>query len=220
MPSLQGPVHRPKGAMLLPMSTELIVVRHGETLYNTRNQYQGHSDSPLTADGEAQARALAPRIHALGTATALYCSDLKRARRTAELIALPGHHRVTPDPLLRERGYGIFEGRSRDEVQQAMPAGDIDYAPPGGESQRQLLRRVTGAFDAIATRHSGERVVVVSHGGVLIAFAKHVLGLPPAAPRRFHIHNTSLSVFERDDARAWSVYTLGDLAHLEASVGG
>lgn len=199
------------------MGTELIVVRHGETIYNTRNLYQGHSDSPLTADGEAQARALAPRIRALCTATALYCSDLHRARRTAELIAVPSHHQVTPDPQLRERGYGIYEGRSRDEVQQAIPAADADYAPPGGESQHQLLDRVAAAFDAIAARHPGERVVAVSHGGVLIAFAKHVLGLPQTAPRRFHIHNTSLSVFERDDTGEWNVRTLGDLAHLEGS---
>lgn len=197
------------------MATQLIVVRHGETIYNTRNVYQGHSDSPLTADGEAQARALAPRIGTLGTAKALYCSDLLRAQRTAELIASPGHHEITAEPRLRERGYGIFEGRSRDEVQQAIPAGDIDFAPPGGESQRQLIHRVAEAFDSIAVRHPGERVVAVSHGGVLIAFAKQVLGLPQTAPRRFHIHNTSLSVFERDDAGEWNVYTLGDLAHLE-----
>lgn len=198
------------------MGTQLIVVRHGETIYNTRNLYQGHSDSPLTADGEAQARALAPRIRALCTAPALYCSDLLRARRTAELIAMAGHHEVTAEARLRERGYGVFEGRSRDEVQQAIPTGDIDYAPPGGESQRQLHRRVVAAFDAIASRHLGERVVAVSHGGVLIAFAKHVLGLPQEVPRRFHIHNTSLSIFERNDAGEWSVRTLGDLAHLEA----
>ena len=197
------------------MVTELIVVRHGETIYNTRNLYQGHSDSPLTADGEAQARALAPRIRALCTTRALYCSDLLRAQRTAELIATAGHHDVTAEPRLRERGYGVFEGKSRNEVQQAIPTGDIDYAPPGGESQRQLHHRVVAAFDAIASRHRGERVVAVSHGGVLIAFAKHVLGLPQGAPRRFHIHNTSLSVFEREDAGEWSARTLGDLAHLE-----
>ena len=197
------------------MVTELIVVRHGETIYNTRNVYQGHSDSPLTADGEAQARALAPRIRALCTAPALYCSDLLRARRTAELIATAGHHEVTVEPRLRERGYGVLEGRSRDEVQQAVPMGDVDFAPPGGESQRQLHHRVVAAFDAIASRHAGARIVAVSHGGVLIAFAKHVLGLPQEARRRFHIHNTSLSVFQRDDAGQWNVRTLGDLAHLE-----
>ena len=201
------------------MVTELIVVRHGETIYNTRNLCQGHSDSPLTADGEAQARALAPRIRALCTASALYCSDLKRAQRTAELIAVPGHHHIASEPRLRELGYGIYEGRSHDEVRQAIPADDIDFAPSGGESKRQLLHRVVTAFDAIAARHPGERVVAVSHGGVLIAFAKHVLGLPQEVPRRFHIHNTSLSVFERGRARGraeeWSVRTLGDVGHLE-----
>lgn len=202
------------------MTTELIVVRHGETVFNARGIYQGQADSPLTATGEAQARALAPRIRGLGSCPALYCSDLARARRTAELIHTPGHHEVTPEPALRERAYGDFEGRPVDEVRAAIPPGDPDYAAPGGgESQRELHERVVAAFDAIAARHPGERVVAVSHGGVLIAFARYALGLPLTASRRFHIHNTSLSFFRRDDG-GWSVRTLGDLAHLEAGFAG
>ena len=63
--------------------TELAVVRHGQTEFNVRGLYQGHTDSPLTDEGVAQARLLAPRLHSLGCSPTIYCSDLGRARHTA-----------------------------------------------------------------------------------------------------------------------------------------
>ena len=204
------------------MNTELAVVRHGETEFNRRGLYQGHADSPLTEVGQAQARRLAPRIRSLQCSPTIYCSDLGRARRTAELLFDPDVHRIVEQPDLRERSYGIFEGLSRPEIAQRHPvawaasmSGDPSYAPPEGESPNQLLERIVAAFEAIAARHSGGRVVVVTHGGVLTAFARHVLGVPAAAPRRFDIGNTSLSLFYRDAERGWMVRSLGDVAHLE-----
>ena len=204
------------------MNTELAVVRHGETEFNRRGLYQGHADSPLTEIGEAQARRLAPRIRSLQCSATIYCSDLGRARRTAELLFDPDRHRIVEQPDLRERSYGIFEGLSRSEIAERHPvawaastSGDPSYAPPKGESPNELLERIVAAFEAIAARHSGGRVVVVTHGGVLTAFARHVLGVPAAAPRRFDIGNTSLSLFYRDAERGWMVRSLGDVSHLE-----
>ena len=59
-------------------------------------------------------------------------------------------------------------------------------------------------------------MIVVTHGGVVTAFARYVLGVPAAAPRRFDIGNTSLSLFYRDDERGWMTRFLGDVAHLES----
>ena len=204
------------------MNTELAVVRHGETEFNRRGLYQGHADSALTEVGQAQARRLVPRIRSLHCSATIYCSDLGRARRTAELLSDPAVHRIVEQSDLRERSYGIFEGLSRPEIAQRYPvawaastSGDPSYAPPEGESQDELLERIVGAFRAIAARHCGERVVVVTHGGVLTAFARHVLGVPAAAPRRFDIGNASLSLFYRDTERGWMVRSLGDVSHLE-----
>ena len=204
------------------MNTELAVVRHGETEFNRRGLYQGHADSPLTEIGEAQARRLAPRIRSLQCSATIYCSDLGRARRTAELMSDPDVHRIVKDPGLRERCYGVFEGLSRPEIAERYPvawaastSGDPSVAPPEGESPNALLERIVGAFKVIAARHCGERVVVVTHGGVLTAFAKHVLGVPADAPRRFDIDNASLSLFYRDTERGWMVRSLGDVSHLE-----
>lgn len=204
------------------MTTELITVRHGETCFNRRGIWQGQTDSALTANGEAQARALMPRIGALASCATVYSSDLGRARRTAALIADTERHVLALEPGLRERDFGVFQGLARDEIARRYPdawtahnAGDPDSAPPGGESLRQLCRRVVAAFHRIAARHPGERIVAVSHGGVLSTFAKHVLGLPLGAPRRFHIANTSISVFHLDATGRWMLRSLGDTAHLQ-----
>ena len=205
------------------MTTELAVVRHGETQFNRRGLYQGHADSPLTMIGESQARLLAPRLGALDCSSTIYCSDLGRARRTAELLARPAVHRICEDSNLRERGYGVFEGRSRAEIAERYPdawaasrGANPAYTPPGGETPSAFNRRVVAAFDGIACSQPGERVIVVTHGGVVTAFARHVLGVPPAAPRRFDIANTSLSLFYLDAERGWMARFLGDVSHLEA----
>ena len=203
------------------MTTELALVRHGQTTFNRLGLYQGHADSPLTETGEAQARRLAPRLRALNCSPTIYCSDLGRARRTAELLADPAFHRIREDADLRERSYGVFEGLSRAEIARRYPdawaastSGEAHYAPPGGESSSQLVERIGTTFAKIAARHPDERVVVVTHGGVLTTFAKRVLGVPADAPRRFDIQNGSLSLFYLDSERGWMVSFLGDVAHL------
>lgn len=202
------------------MPTELAVVRHGQTEYNRRGLYQGHADSPLTAAGEVQARLLAPRLGSLDCTATIYCSDLGRARRTADML-VDGHHRIREDPALRERCYGVFEGLSRAQIDERYPdartasgAANPDYTPPGGETPSEFEARVIRAFDRIASDHAGERAMVVTHGGVVTAFARYVLGVPANAPRRFDIGNTSLSLFYRDE-RGWMARVLGDVSHLE-----
>ncbi len=139
-----------------------------------------------------------------------------------ELLSDPDVHRIVEEPGLRERCYGVFEGLSRPEIAKRYPvawaastSGDQSYAPPEGESPNELLERIVDAFKGIAARHCGERVVVVTHGGVLTAFAKHVLGVPADATRRFDFGNSSLSLFYRDTERGWMVRSLGDVSHLE-----
>ena len=204
------------------MTTELAVVRHGQTEFNVRGLYQGHIDSPLTDAGVAQARLLAPRLQSLGCSPTIYCSDLGRAQRTAELLAAPGSH-IREDAGLRERRLGAFEGLSRAEITERYPDARTsngtavpDYTPLGGETLGELAERIVNALNRIAGNHVGERVIVVTHGGAVTAFARHVLGVPQDAPRRFEIGNASLSLFHRNDERVWMARFLGDVSHLES----
>ena len=202
-------------------TSQILLVRHGQTEFNTRGIYQGQIDSPLTQQGIDQAQALAPRVHAMHSCPTLYSSDLGRAQHTAQLIADPQHHVLAEEPGLRERDYGIFQGLIKTEIHKLHPAewtrhrsGDPNYVVPGGESQQQLLERVVATIGTIAESHPGELVIAVTHGGALATFAKHVLGLPVNAPRRFDMGNTSISLFTHNDSGHWIVRFFGDLAHL------
>jgi probable phosphoglycerate mutase len=81
---------------------------------------------------------------------------------------------------------------------------------PGGESKHQLLARTTAFFDDIAGRHAEQKVLVVSHGGVLNVWTKHVLRLPLETPRRFHLYNTAINIFEFADGQWW-LKTMGEM---------
>ena len=137
-------------------------------------------------------------------------------------MLVDGRSRIREDPALRERCYGVFEGLSRVQIADRYPdaritsgAANPDYTPPGAETAGEFNERVIAAFDRIANEHGGERVIVVTHGGVVTAFARYVLGVPASAPRRFDIGNTSLSLFCRDE-RGWMTRFLGDVSHLES----
>lgn len=199
--------------------TRFILVRHGETDWNREGRIQGQLDSPLSAQGTAQAGSVAARLQREAF-DALVCSDLGRARRTAEIIALRTGHEVVADARLRERHYGIFQGLTRDEARAAHPqayaayeAGGIDEALPAGESMRQCFERNLACLEALAARHSGARVVVVGHGGVLDGLHRHVLGLAHAGEGAFAIVNASLNWFSHEGG-VWGLERWGDVEHL------
>jgi probable phosphoglycerate mutase len=201
------------------VETRLYLVRHGETEWNRDHRLQGHADSALTTEGRRQAARLGTRLKRLEL-QALYASDLGRAWATAETIGRQCGLTVVPSRQLRERSYGAFEGRTWSEIQAELPeeyracmARIAEYAPPEGESLAQMAQRVWGAVDGIARAHAGQRVAVVTHGGVLHVVVKRVLQIPLDAPRRFHLKNGSvhLLVYEQDGP---FVETIGDTCHL------
>ena len=120
-----------------------------------------------------------------GLLKAVYCSDLKRAIKSAELIASP--HSLNPiiSPSLRERNFGIWEGMSFDEIREKYPgefeswAGNpLKYSPMGGESTLEVRERVINAFENIIGNHNEERIAIVAHGGVNRIVLCHILGIP------------------------------------------
>lgn len=154
--------------------SQLVLVRHGETVANAAGLWQGTEDEGLTARGVRQAQALAQRLASeYGIATAIFSSTLSRARQTAEIIQaalphLPLHLRAD----LVEYDLGDWVGLSsttlRDEYRLwERMATDPDFAPPGGESPRHFARRIISALQEIASIHAGSAIIVVSHNGVI-----------------------------------------------------
>jgi len=199
--------------------TRVVLIRHGETTWNLERKYQGQLDSPLTERGIRQARALAARLQHCQFSH-IYASDLGRAWNTAENIAAATGRPLAADLRLRERNFGIFHGLDLAAIQEKYPeefrgyaSGDPDYVIPKGESARQLRARALDCLQDLSTRHAGQRFVMVSHGGVLTALFKHVLGLPVQASRPFKVINAGLNVICMDGGR-WVIETMGDVGHL------
>ncbi len=199
--------------------TRFIVVRHGETRWNVEMRIQGQRDSDLTENGVAQAEAIAGRL-AAERVDALISSDLGRAMQTARCIGERIGRDVVPDARFRERAFGAGEGMTYTEVDQVYPGAfarirevDPDLVIPGGESRRQFHERVRDAFDDIARRHAGRTLVVVTHGGVLATFFRHVHGIAIHLPRAIPITNAAYNVL-RHEAGAWAIESWDDAGHL------
>lgn len=166
------------------MTTTLWLVRHGQTDWNVEGRYQGQADVPLNAAGLQQARALAAEI-AGENFDAIYCSDLERARVTAEIIARPLHLPVQIDVRLREINQGQWEGKyylnlmiQYPDEMQARRIDPIHFRPPDGETAAEVAARMAQAADEIAATHPQGRVVIVSHALAIAALFCQANALP------------------------------------------
>ena len=197
----------------------LILIRHGETLWNTQLRMQGSLDSDLTPKGESQINALGQWIKEVPF-DYLYSSDTLRARKTAEAISKFSGHKLNLDKRLREKNLGIFEGLTSEEARERYPetfknfkTAGVNFEIDQGESTQQLLDRSQQAIEEIRHRHPNKVVVVVTHGGVIRVLMKYVLGVPLEAPTQFLISNTGIFRLVWKDK--WIVAEMGAVPHLE-----
>jgi broad specificity phosphatase PhoE len=154
----------------------VLLVRHGESTWNVEGRWQGRADPPLSPEGERQARDTAAAVDGV---SAIWSSDLARARRTAELLAAAGVA-VRLDARLRERDVGSWAGLTTAEIDERYPGWiAAGRRPPGWERDDALRARCWPALRAIeaslATEDDG---VVVTHGG-LIRVVAAALGASP-----------------------------------------
>ena len=197
----------------------LIVVRHGETLYNAQGRITGHTDIPLSALGERQAAALGKRLAAEPLA-AIVASDLQRARVTAQAIAR--HHKlpVQEDADLREISFGAWEGSTYDEIMahdadlvQRWLADPTIYAPPGGETVIQLRDRVVRSLGRWQMRYPEATILWAVHGGVIEVLLCHLLGVDLKLRWQFRHENASITEIDLNGESA-TVVRLNEVAHL------
>lgn len=181
----------------------IVLVRHGETEGNAKRILQV-AETPLSDVGIAQAASLAPRILQLGAA-AILCSDLLRARMTAEPIAALTGAPVTFSALLQERNFGDLRGTPYAALTSDPFA--PNFAPPNGETWEMFFARVDQAF-ALIREHARAlhgNLVVVTHGMLCAALVRrHVrVAAEVVVPDRFD--NTSVTLFEHDAPYAASL---------------
>jgi probable phosphoglycerate mutase len=167
--------------------TTILLVRHGETDWNSERRWQGHADQPLNDAGREQARELAETLIDRGI-DVVYSSDLVRAHETALIVAERLGLPVQVDAGLREVDVGDWAGRLVSEIEADDPEAFQLWrqgrkAWNGGESYEEMGERVVGAVLRLAERHPGQTVLIVTHGGSIRACRATAAGLDYAASR-------------------------------------
>ncbi len=157
----------------------VILVRHGESEGNRDRTFTQSSEVPLTPHGREQVRVTAARIAAGYAPARIVASPYTRARQTAEIIALLLALPVELDAAFREQSFGVFAGQPYETVLRDAAHHDgprWHWRPPDGESLMDVSERVVPAFERLTRAAAGRDVVVVSHGGVMLALCAHVTG--------------------------------------------
>jgi broad specificity phosphatase PhoE len=216
-----------KEAMLIMEKTmsslRLLLVRHGETIWNQENRWQGQADVPLSESGLVQAQRLAQRLLSEGRQVhALYSSDLIRAFRTAEILGAALGTPPLSEEGWREMNSGCWSGlptaevvaRHADEWERVRASEDLPRG--GGETFAQFQSRLVQATERLLTRHISQQIMIVSHGGAVRAFLLHCRGLTMNQFRQIEkIGNTGLSeVTLFVDGRA-EIHCVNDTSHLD-----
>jgi probable phosphoglycerate mutase len=199
--------------------TEIILIRHGETEWNSQQRMQGHSNSDLSAEGRGQIQALGKWMKYVSF-DHIYSSDTLRAMQTAKAITQYTGHTLHLDKRIREKNLGVFEGLTSNEAKERFPdvynlfkTAGRNYVIDKGESTQQLLDRSLEFIEEIRLRHPDQRVVMVTHGGVVRVLMKYTLGLSIDTPTNFLIKNTG--IFRLIWKENWLVKQMGVVSHLE-----
>jgi len=178
--------------------TDLYLIRHGETLSNLQYCFQGHSDSPLTEQGQQQALALVEYFKSIPLQH-IYSSDLGRAVVTATPLAQAKKLPLQVCSRLREISYDHLDGQPRKELSEEdklklkrLFSGELNYRIGEGETLAEVQNRLFDKITEIEAAHSGEAVAIMTHGLSIAMLIKQVLHIPVDAPRMFNIHNASV----------------------------
>lgn len=198
----------------------VIFIRPGETDWNRIGRWQGQVAVPLNAHGRIQAERLSAFMRNLGL-SALYSSDLRRARDTAEIISANLGFEPIYEPRLRERHIGDWQGLTLDEIKAWYPE-DYErlgkqpetFQIPGGESRAQVRQRVHDAFQAILERGGGENIGILSHTTAIMILLDEFV--PDSNPYDVEFSNISVTTISREgNDTVWSADQLNDVSHLE-----
>jgi broad specificity phosphatase PhoE len=204
----------------------LYLVRHGVTAWNRELRMQGHKDVPLDDEGLMQAQLVAARIAALPKRPdAVWCSDLVRARATAEIVAQAVDAPLCIRQELREVRLGDWEGLTRADIEARGEQAQFElylrdslrHRPPNGETWEQVWTRIAALSDELRTKWIGKAVAICGHGASLRAFVGQAVGGGPPILRNLWLDNaslTSLSLAPPGSDPPGLVWLLNDSSHL------
>ena len=178
--------------------TDLYLIRHGETVSNQLGCFQGHSDSPLTENGQQQALYLIPYFQDIPLQQ-FYCSDLGRAIATATPLSKARSLPLKVCKRLREISYGYLDGQVKQQLAATdklkltrLFSAELDFRIGEGETLAELQTRLFNKINEIQECHKGQSIAVMTHGLSIVMLIKKILQIPVDAPRMFNIYNASV----------------------------
>lgn len=206
--------------MNLEQMTRIILVRHGETIWNKELRYQGHQDIPLSEKGRDQAGKLSARM-STEKIDAFYASDLSRALETAHIVAGPHGLPVLPVPELRETNFGKWEGLTYNEITTAFSEdmqrwreNPLVNRIPGGETLKEVADRCMAGINRIVAAHPNQTVLTAAHGGTIRVVVSSVLGIDLNNYWKIKQDNVSVNIIEFYNHDRAIVCLLNDTGHL------
>ncbi len=184
---------------------KLLLVRHGETDWNTKSWIQGRTDISLNANGERQAKALGDRLLERGIhLTRIYTSHLKRARQTASIISAMIGVPFAVEEGLEEMHLGAWEGKTWSNVQKDFSAEYEKWRTnrrytrmPEGESYQDLLDRLVPALKRILEKEEGD-ALVVTHSACIMTLLSYLHKTPFEDMRNYRIGNAQICELEEE----------------------
>lgn len=204
-------------------STQVLLIRHGQSEGNAAGRFGGHTATPLSARGRKQAEATA-RTLASESFTAIYSSDLPRAIETAEPLSRLTGLEIQSTEAFRERSVGVMEGLAFEDAAEQHPEQyaallrrDFEHVLVGGESYRQLLDRAWNKLDEVISQNRNGKIAVFSHTGTICILALHLMGAldaPNLKPVWISSSNCGISRFELRADGFVKVLNVNDTRHL------
>ena len=176
---------------------QIYLIRHGETDWNAKGLLQGQSDIPLNKEGEKQTIEAAKKHFKKIKFAAIFSSDLVRAKRTAEIIALEKKMAVETSVLIRERDFGPFEGKHWQEVEKELRMSIKEFRilsdevakKLGIESDEKIMERFLRFLREVAVAYRGKNILIVTHGSVMRVFLTKLGYLSKEESRQVFIKN-------------------------------
>ncbi|MBR1397584.1 MAG: histidine phosphatase family protein [Selenomonadaceae bacterium] len=202
---------------------KIMLVRHGVTEWNNKGRFQGQSNIHLAPDGVHQARLLTAHFP-FDIVDAIYCSDLNRAKTTAEVIASRFNLDIIPLVEFREMNFGEWEGRSFESLAQENP---IDFKKffvqpdmlliKNGETFAEVQNRAMTALRKIINDYESKsrdcHIVIVTHGAVIRVILAEILSMPLRKIWTLKQYNTAINIIRVDDGD-YSVELINSTYHL------
>jgi broad specificity phosphatase PhoE len=202
--------------------TRVVLIRHGQTVWNREARFRGRADVELDAFGHRQAEATGRYVAARWPVVAVYASPMRRAMQTAAAVARAQGLTAQPLAGLMDINFGEWQGQLATDMERQHPElwwtwwqAPQDMHFPGGEGLDDVRSRLVAALDEAVARHPGQTVALVSHTVANRVLLCAVLGLGNDHFWRLGQDTCAVNVFDVDEDGTCTVVLLNDTSHLQ-----